>query len=397
MREALDQVKQALGPDAVILSTRSIKAQENGNGGPRRSIVEITASVENASNPIRPLRRARPFGVDRTRSSARVADTRSGAPDPFLGEEVRELSSMVQMLLRSGGLIPAGGLSRELMQRYRQLISGGVDESLAGKLISQVADRVAGAGLGTVGGGNGNGKGNGSAGNKVKAEAGPGDALESHLARILRDQIGVAGPIACRPGRRIIASFVGPTGVGKTTTIAKIAAELAIGQKRRTALVTIDTFRIAAVEQLRIYARIIGIPCLVVNSRKALQSALKRLGRAEAVLIDTAGRSQRNPDRMQALAEVLSLDEEMETHLVLSATTKERDLLDAWRRFTVAGPDRLIFTKIDESASFGGLYNVAKHSGRPLSYLTTGQRVPEDIEVASKERVAELVLRSPLH
>ena len=403
MREALDQVKRALGPDAVILSTRSVKPRGSGKSSGGRPIVEITASAESASLPPRPLRQVRLVGGDRPQSQPQLSATRSGAPDPFLGEEVRELSSMVQMLLRSGGLVPAGGLSRELMQRYRQLIAGGVDEGLAGKLINQAAERLTAAGPRTVGGGNGNGNGkvggngNGTAGSSGRVEAGQTDALESHLARMLRDEIRTAGPVACKPGQRLIAAFVGPTGVGKTTTIAKIASELAIGQKRRTALITFDTYRIAAVEQIRIYARIIGVPCLVVNSRKALQSALKRLGRAEAVLIDTAGRSQRNPGRMQALADVLSLDEEIETHLVLSATTKERDLLDAWRRFTVAAPDRLIFTKIDESASFGGLYNVAHYSGRPLSYLTTGQRVPEDIEVAEKERVARLVLRSPLH
>ena len=401
MREALDQVKRALGPDAVILSTRSVRPRENGKSSGGRPIVEITASAENASLPPRPLRQGRLVGGDRPQSQSLLPAPRSGAPDPFLGEEVRELSSMVQMLLRSGGLVPAGGRSRELMQRYRQLIAGGVDEGLAGKLINQAAERLTGDDPPTAGGGNGNGKvggnGNGTAGDSTKIEAGKAETIESLLARMLRDEIRTAGPVACRPGKRLIAAFVGPTGVGKTTTIAKIASELAIGQKRRTALVTFDTHRIAAVEQLRIYARIIGIPCLVVSSRKALQSALKRLGRAEAILIDTAGRSQRNPGRMQALADVLSVDEEIETHLVLSATTKERDLLDVWRRFTVVAPDRLIFTKIDESASFGGLYNMAHYSGRPLSYLTTGQRVPEDIEVADKERVAGLVLRSPLH
>ena len=382
MRQALEQVKKALGPNAVILSTRSLKETAQRNGGALRPSVEVTAAAESESVPVRPIRRTRPIGSP-ARPLSSPGDERLGLSDPYLGEEVRELAFMVQTLLRSAGTLPAAGLPHELMLRYRHLLAGGVDETLAGRLISRVADRMD--------------CGKGFPGSAGKKGSGGPDDLEQGLLRILKEDIPVAGPVRPRSGERLVTAFVGPTGVGKTTTIAKIASDLTIVQKKRTALVTIDTYRIAAVEQLRIYARILKIPCLVVNSRKALQAALAKLDRAEVVLIDTAGRSQRNPGQMQALTDVLSVDEEIETHLVLSSTTRERDLIDAWRRFSVAMPDRLLFTKIDESSSFGGLYNVALYSGRPISYLTTGQQVPEDIEVAKKERVAELVLRSPLH
>jgi len=220
------------------------------------------------------------------------------------------------------------------------------------------------------------------------------DALKLHLGRIVMSRLRVARPLTERlrvPSTPRLIAFVGPTGVGKTTTVAKIAAELVINQKRNVTLATADTFKIAAVEQLQTYANILRIPLEVCPSNDSLHNLMGQVGPDEVILIDTAGYGPRDEKKLQELSEQLH-GIRMETHLCVSATTRERDILESVRRFKVFNPDYLVITKVDETNIFGNLLNVSVRSHLPLSYLTMGQRVPEDIEVASRERIADLLL-----
>jgi flagellar biosynthesis protein FlhF len=179
--------------------------------------------------------------------------------------------------------------------------------------------------------------------------------------------------------------------VGKTTTIAKLAANFALLQRKRVALVTVDTYRIAAVEQLKTYSQIIGLPVSVAYSHEELPAILSEYSDYDLVLIDTAGRSQRHATQIEELkALVATVD--CEAHLVLAASTNEQDLIDTARRFAGARVDRIIFSKLDETSRFGALLTVADRTGIPLSFLTTGQKVPEDIEPAEPGKVADLIL-----
>lgn len=204
-------------------------------------------------------------------------------------------------------------------------------------------------------------------------------------------EVKVTGPLK---GKGMRAAFIGPTGVGKTTTIAKLAARLTFREGKRVALVTVDTFRIAALEQLRIYAQLMKLPVEVVFSPEELGAALRRHQEADAVLIDTAGRSQRDEAQMGELKEFFGKGE-IDCHLVLSAATSQEDLSQVLERFGQIPLKSLLFTKLDEANRFGVILNQSLSSGIPLSYFTTGQRVPEDIEVATPERVADLVLPLP--
>jgi len=190
--------------------------------------------------------------------------------------------------------------------------------------------------------------------------------------------------------------LVGPTGVGKTTTIAKLAARAKINEKRRVGLITLDTFRIAAVDQLEKYAEIIGLPLLVATNPRELEEAVEefRAKKTDMVFIDSAGRSPRDELKMTELREFLSVLPEAEVHLVLSTTTHGKTILSTANRFSGIGFQKVILTKVDETISFGSLVNALVSIGRPVSFVTDGQNVPDDIVTSDPERLADLVLKA---
>lgn len=189
-----------------------------------------------------------------------------------------------------------------------------------------------------------------------------------------------------------ILSFVGPTGVGKTTTLAKLAALMVVYHHQRVALVTTDTYRIGAVEQLRTYADILGVPLEVASSPEQLRQQVSAHQDKDYIFIDTAGRPSRNAMMIQEVAGFTKGVDPCETYLVLSCGTKTEDLLRIARDFRPTRYRKLIFTKLDETESLGNLANIASSTGVPIAYITTGQRVPDDIEVAEPRRLAELIV-----
>lgn len=193
-------------------------------------------------------------------------------------------------------------------------------------------------------------------------------------------------------GVRIVA-LIGATGVGKTTTLAKIAARMVLEKNIRAALITADTYRISAVEQLKTYSDIIGLPLEIVYTPDELKVALHKHRDKDLILLDTAGRSQHNDYQMQELEDFLAVAPYIEKHLVMSATTKYRDAADILNKFSVCKPTRVIFTKTDETSSVGLILNILKDKEIALSFLTNGQSVPDDIIPANAESLAKLLLR----
>jgi flagellar biosynthesis protein FlhF len=188
--------------------------------------------------------------------------------------------------------------------------------------------------------------------------------------------------------------LVGATGVGKTTTIAKLAANFRLRDQVKMGLVTVDTYRIAAVEQLRTYAEIIDLPMKVVTNPIEMRRALDDLIGLDLVLIDTAGRSPRDELQIQELKRLLQEARVDEVHLVLSLTSSLRSLLASAEKFASANASSLILTKLDEAAGLGNLLALSRDVSLPISYLTTGQDVPNDIEPARANRIARLILGS---
>lgn len=221
--------------------------------------------------------------------------------------------------------------------------------------------------------------------NSVKAT----NALEKYIRKAIR----IANGITLYSSKPKVVALIGPTGVGKTTTLAKIAAKFVLEQGARVALITADTYRISAVEQLKTYSDILGLPLEIVYNPEALRNAIEKHKDKQLILIDTAGRSQYNEYQMKELSGLLSIDADIEKHLVMSATTKTSDGVELLENFSICQPDRVIFTKVDETGIHGIILNILHRRKVALSYITNGQSVPDDIEPASVERLAELLLR----
>jgi flagellar biosynthesis protein FlhF len=365
MKEALAQVRRDLGGHAVILNTREVRRRRLFGLG-TRELIEVTASDGIAA----PVTVSMPSAVSPASMATPLPASQSAAMlQAQFGEQLGRLHAMVETLSRNGRvdhLLPE--LPGELVTTYAQLLEADVPEVLARRLVRHVADRL------------------------EPEDVHRSDRVREALCDAVEACVPVAPPIAAVAGTRRVVALVGPTGVGKTTTVAKLAANFKLAHGFRPGLVTVDTYRIAAVEQLRTYAEIIDLPLAVANAPGEMTRAIDELGDVDIVLIDTAGRSPRDEVKIRELADFLAEARPDEVHLVLSAVAGERSLRAAVERFSPVGADRLILTKLDEADGLGGVLAVLGQADRPVSYLTTGQAVPDDIEPADRARLARLIL-----
>lgn len=233
---------------------------------------------------------------------------------------------------------------------------------------------------------------------EMEKNALPNLPFDHALANVYQKMIlkfGKADPITPAENGPKVVFFVGPTGVGKTTTIAKVASKFSVEQHKKVALLTADTYRIAAAEQLRTYANILEVPFRVIYSVEEMTTALRDLRGFDYILIDTAGHSHHNQvqkDNMNAFIHSLDGMVEKEVHLVLSATTKYRDLLSIADTYTGMTEYKIIFTKLDETTTLGNLLNLKLYTGASLSYVTCGQNVPDDIEIFNPQKTVKQLL-----
>lgn len=223
-------------------------------------------------------------------------------------------------------------------------------------------------------------------------------SLDLLLASVYQKMIlkfGQPSPIDLTGKKPKIIFFIGPTGVGKTTTIAKIASKLKMDSGKKIALLTADTYRIAAEEQLRTYANILDTPLTIIYSAEELNPAISRVKDSDVILVDTAGFSHKSTQQKEdtkKLVEALDAKYDSEIYLVLSATTKYKDLIEIVNSYREIADYKLIFTKLDETTSYGNLYNVKMYTGAEISYVTNGQNVPDDIEVFDTQRIVKKLL-----
>lgn len=255
----------------------------------------------------------------------------------------------------------------ELFPLYVRLLESGVPSCVAKRLIARLRDEV------------------------PVEKRGSTELARDRLRNLIRELLQ-ASPIRLVEGRQSVTFLVGPTGVGKTTTVAKLAADFSIKQGKDVALLTIDTYRIAAVEQLRKITEIIKVPLFVVKSVQEVRDALKGCQDKDVVLIDTAGRSPRDSLKIRDLKRFIDAASPTETHLVLSLTHHQANLADTVRRFSSCGFDKLLLTKLDEASCYGTILDVQQRAQKALSYVTTGQMIPSDLRVADPEHLAELIV-----
>ncbi len=338
LQDALAEIRQQMGPEAAVLHTRQVRDGVLGWLG--RTHVEVTAGLRErgAQTPIRHAARSAHHGP-------------SGAPPAGTSEAER----------RPGGIAAEGAA-----QLTRRLLAAGVPSSVADQWLVQAGQRSE-ATLGFP--------------SSTVSAARLEQALREHLSETLPCR----GPLRVPAGQQRTVALVGPTGVGKTTTVAKLAAGFRLQQQRRVGLLTIDTYRIAAVQQLQAYAEIMELPMAVVESPEQMQRGLEELGDAELVLIDTAGRSPRGAARLSQLQQMLAAASPHETHLVVSATASVEAIRSALQGFAAVRPTATILTKLDETEQLAGVLAALPVSAPPLSYLTHGQQVPDDIATADAE------------
>ncbi len=293
--------------------------------------------------------------------------------------EIGELRDLVGQVLRQQSMnigdynVPTG-IPEEMVCWYVDLISSEVSKELATRVIEAASQELGG---------------NFQDRHHVR------ERIIHHLSRFVPT---ANSPLPEPPAHGpLVIAMVGPTGVGKTTTTAKIAATCRLHRGGKVALVTCDTYRVAAVAQLRTYAEILGIPLYVAEHPGQIPSLMESMSDVDVVIIDTPGRSQRDEDRIEELSHFLEAAKPHQTHLVLSGTAGEKVLLREAEAFLPLGVDRIVLTKLDEAVSFGMLVDVLHRIGRELSFITTGQEVPADIEPASGDRLASMALRGIAH
>jgi len=419
LAEALALVKRELGSDSVVLHTRSYKRGGLWGIG-AKTVVEVTAG--RGSDVGRARRRAAPSpraaALPRRRPMTPATDPRQlaatgdlirktyaaakaeiqqsqqatltapraqmvgsdatltapiGGDTHQLTQEMNAVKHLVSKMMHQQKSTSApASLPKGLSQQYAALIQQEVACELADEIVNKVRRELTEA--------------------QLHDEVACHRAVRAELANFLPIDNDVSKSTPDADGRPRTIALIGPTGVGKTTTIAKLAATFKLKQKKKVALITLDTYRIAAVDQLRTYAGIIGVPLHVVLRPEEIQKALDQCAGCDVVLIDTAGRSQRDDQRLTQLSTFLDSAKPHEVHLVLSSTCSQQVLMEAVDRFSRVRTDKIIFTKLDEAVTFGVLLNVLGKANKRLSYMTTGQEVPHQIEPGCPKRLADLVL-----
>lgn len=327
LKDALAQVKAEMGADAMIVSTTPVRRGLLGGG------IEVTAAID---EPV-PVSPPSPLN-----SNPRYTTQGLGEND------VDRILSPLRAELRS------------LRAMLRTVAEDRVDRALREEV---AALRQAIAPLGS----------------RLQPEDG-GESIET-IARTHR----IAAPATKR-----ITVIVGPTGVGKTTTIAKLATHAALVENKKVAIASLDTYRVGGEEQIRIFADLIGVPLVLISDAAHFDHAIDRLDSAERIFVDTSGRSPRDPKALAQLAAAFANTPDLEVHLALAAATTPASM-DAWyARCKSLGLHRLLMTKLDEAEDLGQIVRAPARMKLPISYVTTGQRVPEDIEQASQERLVAM-------
>lgn len=374
--EAVLKAKEELGSSAVVLNVKTVKHRSLARMF-KKDYVEITAALEEkiyvtGDIPQKAINEAVKNNPD--------IIYEDGQKTSAIEEKLNNLQSLLENKMKDevDNFREEEKRNEEEDERfqivkliYNQLIKNEVDEKYVNQIIAEIQP-------------------------SIKKETNVDTILALVYQKIIL-KLGQPRTIVLNEGHQKVVFFIGPTGVGKTTTIAKIAAHFKLNKNVRVALITADTYRIAAVEQLKTYANIIDVPLKVIYTIEEFNQAVRDYAEYDLVLVDTAGRSHKNQDQCGELYHLLedcTLDEsiEKENYLVLSATTKYKDLLKINDVFGKVKDYGLIFTKIDETLCLGNILNLRLYSGAPLSYIADGQSVPDDISTIDPQMIAKNVM-----
>jgi flagellar biosynthesis protein FlhF len=412
MPDALQKIRSDLGKDAVILNTKEIRSGGFLGLFGKKRIEVIAATDAHAPQPAatpasaasafsKALAQAAQAQAPQTNTAARFATNEAYSAPASAGfsspvavmepeipkherasddQQERLLAEMKQMreLMAKLAVQQKTSTSDPYPEPLEELRKRLLDQEIAPELVSQMIDEAFEEG-------------------QLDSESSWTDERAKELIRKKLQSILESGEERGLRSDTRIVHFVGPTGVGKTTTIAKLAAEQVLKHNRKVGFITSDTYRIAAVEQLKTYATILNVPLEVVFSPQELTKAFAHLEDRDIIFMDTAGRNFRNQMYVSELNSLLASQGNSETFLVLSLTAKYKDMQEITRNFARFKLDKVLFTKKDETQSYGTIVNLLQEFPVTLSYLTDGQNVPDDISEANTDRIIDLILEGDVH
>lgn len=383
--EAIELAKAEMGSNAIVMNIKTLKP-----GGFmalfKKPYVEVTAALEEVSEAASVIKQVEQIRKEAENPALAVKKPEKKEERESQKEALEEKLDSLQSLLlqqlhqdeaeekknnKSGEKTEEEESESFALTKliYNTLLENEVDEKYANQIIADIEKTI-------------------------KKDTGVDQTLSNVYQRLVL-KLGQPKCIEWKEKGQQVIFFIGPTGVGKTTTIAKIASKLCLEEKAKVALLTADTYRIAATEQLRTYANILSIPFQVVYSPEDLQEAVSNLSNYDVILVDTSGHSSKNEEQMAStkkLVESIGNREKNCCYLVLSSTTKYRDLVSIVDAYEDLKGYRLIFTKVDETTCLGNILNVKLYTGAELSYITDGQNVPDDIEKLHPQRVVKQLL-----
>ncbi len=402
--EAVEAAKKELGEGIVIMNVRQVKPK-GMFAAFRAKQTEVTVALEEEREPAKPVRREAEY-VAAQIQNANLAGAAQREPKEDEGisnqASIEKRLDSLQTLLESrlkqseeadrdergadeqGGAEEAGaektsGTEKDAEEDSEQdkflrlLYNTMIENEVAEKYANQILEDV----------------------DKNRKPNMPFDYILANIYQKIILKFGKSdGIVPAKKGPKVVF-FIGPTGVGKTTTIAKLASNFVVEEKKKTALLTADTYRIAAAEQLRTYAQILEVPFRVIYSEEEVQDAVRDFQDFDYIFVDTAGHSHQNTEQLEKMKEYLKPMEDkvqIQVFLVLSATTKYKDLLKIADNYKEIADYQLIFTKLDETTSLGNLLNLKLHADTPIAYITCGQNVPNDIEKFNPQKTVKQLL-----
>jgi len=375
INEGMARIKDDLGPNAIILSSKRLK-------GKKRSFVEMIAARDDYCGSIPNLSSKKdkksesailnsdeaflPFRTEIDQLKALIMDTRKKAD---IHSELTELRETLNTLFDILGVQKNENISSHLSKFYYHLISIGISRQRAFQLVEELKNNYS------------------------------QEILEDY-----RNLLEVAEGIIKRSiaafyknvSKKRVISFVGPAGSGKTTTLAKLAAQYLFSDRLDIGILTTDTYRIGATEQLKIYADIMGLPLQLISKKEEFKESLDAFGEKDIILIDTPGKTYKDENYLMKLKELFAIDSPIETNLILNITANQENMIETAERFGIINYDNIIFTKLDEANNFGSIYNIIDYAGKPVFYITNGQNVPQDLEKVDPGKLARLIVKNTM-
>ena len=364
---AVAQASKELGPEAMLVYSREAPEEARYLG-----CYEVVFSVP---SPARQA--AESQSQAKPQAPAEQPCGNGGAEQPVferLSKEVatlrKQMERMASSLARAHSSLHPGGMNAGPM---REILDALLDSGISAELVQEVATRLQ---------------------QRLEVEAAAAEPAEPReiLRRELAAMFSVDARLGSQDGGPSIVALVGPPGSGKTTTLVKLAVAYGLKSRRPAQLLSMDMCRVGGAEQLRSYAAILGIGFQALETPLALAQALEEHRHKDLILIDTPGHSERDMDMAEDLAFLLQSHSEVDTHLTLTASMKSADLERAADRYERFRPTKLLFTRLDETASLGTIFNESVRTGKPISFLANGQQIPEDLQPATKDRILDLIL-----